>query len=121
MPLALKAIRQVNAVNALETYISVTASGNYPAGGDPCSLAASNIADPNLISPVLPGQNPNIPPTVDQSSIGGYTADLIQSSTLGGYKLKFWTSEGSELAAGAYPAAISGGTITLKVTAPKGL
>jgi hypothetical protein len=122
MSVALKVLRQVNAVNSLETYIAATMSGNYTTGigGDPCSLVASNIKDPNALSPSLPGQVPQVPPSVEQASIGGYTADLIQAATLSGFALKFWTSEGVELGSGAYPAAISGGTVTLKMIAPKG-
>lgn len=123
MSVALKVLRQVNDVNTLTTFIAATMSGNYTTavGGDPCSLAASNIKDPNALSPSLPGQVPPVPPTVDQEVLGGYYSELIPAATLAGFALKFYAPGGAELATGAYPAAISGGTLTLKIVAPKGL
>jgi hypothetical protein len=121
MSVALKALRQVNNVNSFETHLAATMSGNYTPGGDACSLAASGITDPNLITPSLPGQNPPVPPTVDEEALGGNYAELIPANTLSGYKLKFYQPGGSELGAGAYPAAITGGTLTIKMIHPKGL
>lgn len=119
MSVKLAVIAQVQSVNALTTYIGVTTVNNYVTGvgGDACSLAASNISDPNGKCPSLPGNASAVIAGVDSEALAGNYCELIPAATLAGYKLKWYAPGGAELGSGAYPV----GTLTLKMVAPKGL
>ena len=96
--------------------IKITASGNYVAGGDTLNLNPSAITDPNGVGLLGdPLNQPRTPPAIDAESLSGYYAELIPGATLATNKIQFFLSEGNELAAGAYPAAITGGTLTVRL------
>lgn len=93
-----------------------TPSGNYTTGGDTANLNPASWTDPNTVG--LLGEPLNVPQTpvsVDTQNLGGYYAEVVPASTLAAFKVQFYTSEGNELAAGAYPAAITGGQLVLRV------
>jgi hypothetical protein len=87
--------------------LGLTFSGNYTAGGDTLDLTAT--ANPNglegakafSLNPVVYGVR-NVP--------DGYTAEIVAGAALNAWKVKWFTASNTELAAGAYPAGISGAT-----------
>ncbi len=97
--------------------IKVVASGNYPnPAGDTLNLNPSAWADPygkGLLG--LPLNPTTVPPNVDAENLGGYYAQVVPGATLAACKVHFYSSQGSEVANGAYPAAISGGVLTVQV------
>lgn len=94
----------------------IAVTGNYVAGGDTINLNPSAIKDPNGVGLLGdPLNQPKTPPTIDAQALGGYYAQLDPGTTLATNKIQFYTSEGNELAAGAYPAGITGGTLTVKL------
>jgi hypothetical protein len=99
-----------------EAIVSIAASGNYVTGGDTVNLNPQNIKDPNGVGLIgYPENQPKTPPSIDAQALSGYYAQLVPGATLGANKIQFFLSEGNELAAGAYPAAILGGTLTVKL------
>lgn len=115
--LTLTALKQVLAANDNRLYVSVATADNvYVTGGVALSLAPGTIKDPNAVGVTGPSQQPVINPGPFSVSWDGYYPEVIPSTTgLAGYKLRIWESEGTELAAGAYPAAISAGTLVLEI------
>lgn len=96
--------------------VKVTRSGNYVAGGDTVNLNSSALTDPNGIGVLgYPLAVPKTPIAVDSEYDDGYYAQVVAGATLATFKIQYFTSEGNELAAGAYPAAILNGTIVLRV------
>lgn len=96
--------------------VDVNLSGNYATGGEAIDL--SNVANPLFI----PGPNFGAVPTLDQIEVegvpGGYTAEVVAGTgaTLAtAIKLKFYTTAGAELAAAAYPAALSAAASQLRL------
>lgn len=95
---------------------TATADNVYVTGGVALNLSPGQITDPNAVGVVGPSQVPVVTPGVFSESLGGYGAVVVPTTGgLGGYKLQFWTSGGTELAAGAYPAAISAGYLVLEI------
>ncbi|MGH9393570.1 MAG: hypothetical protein ACRD1E_05320 [Terriglobales bacterium] len=85
--------------------LSLVFSGNYATGGDTLDLTAAT--NPNgLAGAKAFGRN------TAASSVGnvpdGYTAELLAGTALNNWKVKWFTASNTELAAGAYPAGISG-------------
>lgn len=117
MSLALT-VKKVNVdLRTKELIIAAVASGNYVAGGDTVNLA-------NLLNPSNHGNaSAGFPGTIDDFSVeqmpAGYGGELIPGTTLANWKLKITTTANTELAAGAYPAAITGDTIYLRFKGPK--
>lgn len=116
MAAAVSVAYEKRGTNFKTTVFSLAMSGNYP--GDPGEVVtltdlASNPAARTVTGPggaaVLGGANIAI------QQLGGYTAQFKPTATAGQYNLSFWTSGGTELGAGAYPAAISGGALTVEV------
>jgi hypothetical protein len=96
---------------------AATADNTYVTGGVALDLTPGKITDPSAIGVVGPSVVPLVTPGVFSSSLGGYMATVVPTTGgLSGYKLQFWTSAGSELAAGAYPAAISAGYLALLIS-----
>ena len=52
--------------------------------------------------------------------MGGYYIGVLPGATLSAYKIKFYQPGGSELAAGNYPAAITGRALHLIIIAQAG-
>ncbi|HKS66887.1 MAG TPA: hypothetical protein VJR26_06585 [Candidatus Acidoferrales bacterium] len=87
---------------------TITASGNYTAGGDTLDLSQF---------PAMASTQPPILGTARIDGLAGYDYVFSGGSALNNGKVKIFqqgTSAGAfpELAAGAYPAAITGDTIT---------
>ncbi len=85
--------------------LALAFSGNYPTGGDALDLTAT--ANPNgfegahafSLNPAVYGVR-NVP--------DGYTAEILPGAAPNAWKVKWYTASNTELAAGAYPAGISG-------------
>ena len=100
-------------------YLIATASGNYVTGGDTVNLQA--------ITPAL-GQAADAtvgyPGTIKHSEVcnnpDGYTSNLIPGATLATWKLQVFASDGTELAAGAYPAGVIATPFVFSIEGPKG-
>ena len=112
---ALKLVQAAGPDNRL--YVkAATADNVYVTGGVTLDISPGKILDPNALGVVGPSQVPVLPPGPFSTSWDGYYAEVIPTSGgLNGYKLRIWASEGNELAAGAYPAAISAGTLILEI------
>jgi hypothetical protein len=88
---------------------TVAASGNYSTGGDTLDLSQF---------PIIASTQPPIQGTVWLDGLAGYDYVFSPGSALNSGKVKIFeqgTSAGAfpEIAAGAYPSAITGDTITL--------
>lgn len=97
-----------------------TADNVYVTGGVQLDLTPGKILDPSALGITGPSGVPNITPGVFTASLGGYIAQVVPatgkgSAGLSTYKLQFWTSGGTELAGGAYPAAISAGNLVIEI------
>lgn len=100
-----------------DLYIKAVASGNYSTGGDTVNLTSiSNPANKTNGTAGYPGTIVDY--EVEQGA-GGYTAELIPGATLATWKLKIFSAPGTELAAGAYPAAITADFFILRFKGPK--
>ena len=96
--------------------IKVSRSGNYVAGGDIVNLNPGTWTDPNGVGILgYPLNVPKLPIAVDSEADQGYIATIVPGATLAAFKIQYWSAEGVELGAGAYPAAISGGSLVLRV------
>lgn len=92
----------------------ITFSGSYvqTTGETINLLTASNANGYELNGAVPSGTGAEV--DVEASNVGGYEAS-ISGYSAGTFTLQFFASGGTELGAGAYPAAISGGSITIAV------
>jgi hypothetical protein len=115
MAAAVAILYQKNGVNFKTTVFGITPSGNYP--GDPGEVVTLTSLSANTAAQTVsgPGGTAKLGAAVAASQLGGYKAELKPTATAGQYNLSFWTSGGTELGAGAYPAAISGGVLTVEV------
>lgn len=92
--------------------LTITPSGNYVVGGD--TLDLTKTTNPNFIaSSSFAGVPQN---SISQNAPGGYTAEFIPGATLAACKVKYYASDGTELAAGAYPAALTGDLTKIEVS-----
>lgn len=104
-------------VRVKDRIIKAVASGNYATGGDAIDL--TNVANPNFKTDAKFGQNVAIEDWEVIQSPAGYGAELVQGALLSNWKLKIFTTANTELAAGAYPAAITGDFFVLRFSGPK--
>lgn len=117
--LSVSALKQVIASSLTQLWAKVATADNvYVTGGVQLDLTPGKILDPKALGVVGPSGVPVVTPGVSSASLGGYMPVVVPATGTGAsglstYKLQFWTSGGSELAAGAYPAAISAGNIIL--------
>ena len=94
----------------------ITRTGNYVAGGDLVNLNPGTWTDPNGIGVLgYPVNVPKTPVAVDSESDSGYYAQVVPGATLATFKIQYFSSQGAELAAAAYPAGILNGTLVLRV------
>lgn len=100
-----------------EVVLTATASGNYATGGDTVNLTA--VTNPQNHNGGSFGFPVNIQDYSVEQGGGGYTAELIPGATPATWKLKVFSAPGTELAAGAYPAAITGDPFELRFRGPK--
>jgi len=124
-----------------DRYVSVFGqlvfTGNYPTGGDSLSNAAGAVA-PEVLPPSGPSNTASMPvflngqtavhvsrqPFVWNVAIeSGYSPVLIPGSGSFNFKIKLWDpATKAELAAGAYPASVTGGVYnTLEVRFKKNI
>lgn len=89
--------------------VKITPSGNYVAGGD--TLDLTKMTNPNNLGAALFANPPKF--AAQQNAPGGYAAEFIPGATLATCKVKY-SVNGAELAAGAYPAVLTGDTTTLE-------
>lgn len=92
----------------------------YVTGGVQLNLSPGSILDPSAIGVVGPNGVPKLLPSVFSQSMTGYTATIIPATGTGAaglstYKLMYRDNTGTEIAAGAYPAAITGGVLNLLI------
>ena len=100
-----------------EIYVSITPSGNYSTGGDTFDLTA--LKNPNFLPDPFLARVP-VSVGVMNEEMGGFYVGILPGTALNNYKIKFYQPGGSEVAAGAYPAAITGGTLHLVIIATGG-
>ena len=115
MAAAVKILYQKHGVNFKTTVFGITLSGNYP--GDPGEVvtltsAASNPSAVNCTGPN--GAAPLGGAVVAIQQTGGWAPQLKPTATAGQYNLSFWNGT-TELTATGYPAAISGGLLTVEI------
>lgn len=106
---ALKLTRELLLVSA------APADNVYVAGGVTLNLSPGNILDPQALGVVGPSQLPAVPPGVFSENLSGYYAQVVPGATLATFKLQYFQPGGAEVAAGAYPAQITGGHLVLSV------
>ncbi len=108
------------AVNPDRNLVSVAVTGNYTNGtADPIDL--TKILDPQSVGQVPmnnPGQNPPlVNPAVYSIFANGYYCQVQKTVTNGvtSYGLRWYSSQGNELATGAFPADILAAQLTLEI------
>lgn len=100
-------------------FVTITPSGSYTTGGDTFDLTA--ITRP-VGSPPIPGgaqATAPIPTQVTINSVNGYSYSYVKGTTRANGKFKVNTTANTELTAGAYPAGITGDTITAQIVFPR--
>ncbi len=116
---ALELVQTSPSSNPDRMLCALTVSGDYTNGTpDPLPLAA--ISDPSAIG-VIPNAGsatnpPLVPPRVFGFA-GGYYAQVEKTVANGQttFGLRWFSSQGNELASGAFPAAITGGQLTAEI------
>src|SRR5581483_9328293 len=96
-----------------EVEFKPTMSGNYAAGGDTLDFTAATDA-------AFKGfRKPSVAPEAIEAngSFGGHTVTPIVGAAANNSKLKFFTAPNTELAAAAYPAAITGDDDNCRIVA----
>lgn len=118
-PSLLKYFPQIAPDSAL---IKLTPSANYATGGDTFSIAPGALADPNGKGVIgYPSGIPACPPLVignfgmtETGNSANITTNVIPGATQGAYKLQVFVN-GTEVSAGAWPAALLTGYFALQV------
>jgi hypothetical protein len=103
-----------------EIYVSITPSNSpagYVTGGDILDLTA--LKNPNFFSEPFLSRLPYSVGVMNEEMGGNYIG-ILPGATLSTFKIKFYQPGGSELPAGNYPAAITGGTLHLIIIAQAG-
>lgn len=92
---------------------SITFSGSYATGGDTFDLTA--ITKP-LGTSGIPGgySGATIPLVIYIQGINGYSYSYVKGTTRANGKIKVSTTANTELAAGAYPAGVTGDTVVFE-------
>jgi hypothetical protein len=100
MPLAITITSIDAGADNIFVFGTLTASGSYTTGGDTLDFTTAGTQIPASKVPV-------------QAWVGGSTGDSygwLKGTALNNQKVKISTASGTELAAGAYPARITGDT-----------
>jgi len=100
MPFALSISSVDTGADNVYVFGTLTASGSYTAGGD--------TLDFTTVGPQIPASQPPVQVWVGGSSGDAYS--WIKGAALNNQKVKINTASATELAAGAYPARITGDT-----------
>src|SRR5215467_14898029 len=93
-----------------EIYVAIVPSGNYSTGGDTFDLTA--LKNPSFLPDPFLARVP-ISVGVMNEEMGGNYVGILPGTAPTNYKIKFYQPGGAELTAGAYPAAVTGGTLHL--------
>jgi hypothetical protein len=101
-----------------EIYVSITPSGSYTTGGDTFDL--TGLKNPSFFPEPFLARLP-ISIGVMNEEMGGNYVGIVPGTALNNYKIKFYQPGGAEVLAGAYPAAITGGTLHLVIIATGGV
>ncbi len=103
-------------------YLQDTLSGNYTQGGDVIDL--SNIANPGFRPGVPLGKVPDLNDCFVNTVPGGYSAQIVANANApatptlaNAYALKVFSGPGTELAAGAYPTALTSSPLSYELVA----
>jgi hypothetical protein len=96
--------------NLFYAIASLTFSGNYPTGGDTLDFTtvADRLPSTQILQVCAESQNGN----------AGYYVP-VQGTALNNWKLKAFTSGGTELTAGAYPSTVTSDIVQLSITTVK--
>jgi hypothetical protein len=99
-----------SASNFVYVIATLTFSGSYPTGGDTLDFTtvADKLPSAQIVQAFAESQNGN----------GGYYV-AKQGSGMNNWKLVCFAAGGTEIAAGAYPAGVTGDVVQLTVTARK--
>ena len=99
-----------SASNFIYAVATLTFSGNYVSGGDTLDFTqiANQLASDTIVQAFAESQNGN----------SGYYIP-VQGAALNNWKLKAFVGGGTEVAAGAYPAGVTGDIVQLSITARK--
>jgi len=99
-----------SASNFVYAVATLSFSGSYPAGGDTLDFTqvADKLPSTQIVQAFAESQNGN----------GGYYVP-VQGSGLNNWKLKAFSSAGTEISAGAYPAGVTSDIVQLSITARK--
>lgn len=117
MALAVSLLDYTPGVRNTTLYLGLTFSGSYTQGGDALNLAC--LANPNGLEGEGLFEVPlNAGPGVFYENIDGYYVQPVVAGVASpaNYKLQVFAPGGSEFAAGAYPSALTGGTVVLVAT-----
>ncbi|HVA62318.1 MAG TPA: hypothetical protein VNF74_01235 [Terriglobales bacterium] len=87
--------------------LNLTLSGSYATGGDTLDLTATTNPN-NLEGAKAFGRVPTVYAVANLPD--GYGAEIVAGAALNNWKMKWFTASNTELAAGAYPAGLSGAT-----------
>lgn len=124
MSVALAAKAVTRTFNKKERIIQATLSGNYATGGDTVNLGS--VSNPKYLNDANFGYPGNIEDYEVLSCPTGYVGELIPGTTLNNWKIKFSQTGAAlsgplaEIAAAAYPGALTGGTVLLRFRGPVG-
>jgi hypothetical protein len=124
MALAVSALKANRLPRVKELLLKVVASGNYVAGGDTLNLGS--ISNPLFLGDVSVGFPGLIEEYEVVDSPPGYQGSLIPGATLGTWKLQVFQTGAAlsgplgELAAAAYPGAITASFFVIRIAGPKG-
>ena len=95
-----------------EIYVAIVPSGNYSTGGDTLDLTA--LKNPIFLPDPFLARVPISVGVMNEEMSGNYVG-ILPGTAPNNYKIKFYQPGGAELTAGAYPAAITGGTLHLVI------
>lgn len=119
---ALTLVQTSPVTNPDRNIVKAVVTGAYVLGtSDPLPLA--NIADPQVLVQVPLNDSGQNPPPISPRWFGfcaGYYAQ-VQRTVVNGitsFGLRWFASEGTELATGAFPAAITGGESFIEILCP---
>lgn len=90
-----------------ERVLALAFSGSYTSGGDTLDLTAIDNTTLNRLDGFMNFTLAGIKIGYPLSDSGGYYFEVLRGTTLKNWKIKVYQASGSELGAGAYPAALT--------------
>jgi hypothetical protein len=96
--------------------LSLTVTGNYVNGtADTLNLNPNTWLDPLNLGVEGEPSLTNPTPSFYNLNAQGYTGFVSKGATLATYGIRWYAPGGAELASGAYPAAITGGELSIEL------